>query len=273
MDAVGSPFADWLEGELGISCAEAIARAEALRSFAGDPEAVARRRLSKLSADDAVADGCPGCGGHAEENPLARVRLFVLGGVARCKRCGVEVRVEPLAVPEDTGLETYELFSAERWVWRGEEKKTEPKFGRFRVLPRTDGRFVVHDDEADRIRFGPVFSTDLEARWRIWWRVKGEEKTGVRLDAECLVHGIPATLLEFFDDRRAAVRYPVTGEVAWAAVSAIKPIPVVVHVLEAGLALCRFVWDEPGEWPMGHRWVTREEAAGVTCRACREVLP
>jgi hypothetical protein len=56
-------------------------------------------------------------------------------------------------------------------------------YGRFKVLQRTDGKFVVHekDQHSGPFRFGPVFATLPEACWRAWHRAAGEKLCGAQI--------------------------------------------------------------------------------------------
>ncbi len=45
-----------------------------------------------------------------------------------------------------------------------------------------------------------------------------------------------------------------------------------VHILDAGLPLCRFSRGVPAEWPAPHLWVRLEEANKANCVRCRRQL-
>lgn len=86
--------------------------------------------------------------------------------------------------------------------------------GRHKVLRRADGLFVCHEmgQEQRRFRFGPVFRTENEARWRAYHRAVGERQTGLRLGDAGELFGAPATIVDFLDGRVAA-EFEATGEV------------------------------------------------------------
>ncbi len=173
-----------------------------------NPLATAARRLSVLPIERRVADVCPGCGGHAEQNLGLRLGLLQEGGRARCARCGIEKVVEAGFVARDPGIG--KLVKSEAYG-KGVASET-PHLGRFQILKRTDGRFAVFEEGAGG---GPVFDDVNAAKWRVWWRVEGEKATGVRLGEACSVGGAPAELVDFVDARRAAVRFLGTGQVSF----------------------------------------------------------
>lgn len=45
-----------------------------------------------------------------------------------------------------------------------------------------------------------------------------------------------------------------------------------VHILVAGLPLCRFSITTPSFWPAGHRWVSEANKDQATCPDCRRLL-
>lgn len=50
-------------------------------------------------------------------------------------------------------------------------------------------------------------------------------------------------------------------------------VPLVVHVLRAGLPLCGFSTRPPREWPPGHKWTTAPAGAiRPTCETCSNML-
>jgi hypothetical protein len=71
--------------------------------------------------------------------------------------------------------------------------------GRFKILQRTDRRYVVHESEqgSGAFRFGPVFDSLVLAEWRLWHRVKSEERLGVRIGMVALVGDRPAEIVDF----------------------------------------------------------------------------
>jgi hypothetical protein len=201
-------FADWVERELGAPLRDVIAHFVTLR---GD-DSVARRRLSELPIERMMADVCSGCGGHMEPDPVHRVRLFERGGVTRCRACGVERELKPFEVPADPGVTLVRVQGTDAKAKERIRPSWEaPHLGRFRVLPRTDGLFVVHEDLERGMAFGPVFKSVNEAKWQIWWRVEGEKKTGRRLGEKLFVHGTLVALVDFLDDVWALVEDPETG--------------------------------------------------------------
>lgn len=85
---------------------------------------------------------------------------------------------------------------------------------RHKVLRRADGLFVCHEmgQEQKRFRFGPVFRTENEARWRAYHRAVGEKETGLRLGDAGELFGAPATIVDFLAGK-VAVQFDKTGEV------------------------------------------------------------
>lgn len=41
-----------------------------------------------------------------------------------------------------------------------------------------------------------------------------------------------------------------------------------VHILRAGLPLCRFTFDVPRDWPEGHGWTHEWDKANANCGGC-----
>lgn len=171
--------------------------------------ALAARRLSALAIDARVADVCPCCGGHAEPDLVLRLALLERGGEALCARCGITKEVGAVALLPDPGIGSLAKSKA-----YGGGAWEEPKLGRFRVLKRTDGKFVVYDEDVVGGR-SPVFDDVNLAKWRVWWRALGEKKTGLRLGQACFVglYQEPCVLIDFVDERRAGVRFVRSGVV------------------------------------------------------------
>lgn len=48
---------------------------------------------------------------------------------------------------------------------------------------------------------------------------------------------------------------------------------MIVHVLYAGQPMCGFTTKVPGNWPEGHKWIGRSDAASimtnVNCTSCK----
>lgn len=72
-------------------------------------------------------------------------------------------------------------------------------YGRFKVLQRTDGLYVVHekDQHGSPFRFGPVFATIVEASWRARHRAAGERELGAEIGDQVRVAGGLGFLVDF----------------------------------------------------------------------------
>jgi hypothetical protein len=46
-------------------------------------------------------------------------------------------------------------------------------------------------------------------------------------------------------------------------------LPVTIHVLHHGFPICGFTREMPKDWPQGHLWVRKDDAALATCPRCR----
>lgn len=42
----------------------------------------------------------------------------------------------------------------------------------------------------------------------------------------------------------------------------------IVHLLHRGLPACRFTYESPVRWPLGHVWASLDNARNVTCPQC-----
>jgi hypothetical protein len=65
----------------------------------------------------------------------------------------------------------------------------DKRYGRFKVLQRTDGLYVVHekDQVSGVFRFGPVFRTLVEAQWRAYHRASGEKASSLKIGQQVRV--------------------------------------------------------------------------------------
>jgi hypothetical protein len=241
MTAAAETFWGWVEQQLGAPCDQVLAEIAAMtpeaRAMQVVIEADARRRLSALPVERTVADTCSSCGLHMVGDVVARAALLEQGGMAICSRCGirksveagpvppappmlpqpVQVAVSSLAVkpPGRSGLDPHTRKAALPGGAYGGGKRAPggeiAVLGRFKVLQRTDGRYVVHETEqqgAAPFRFGPVFDDLNLAKWRVWWRVEGEKKTGLRVGQDVLCEGLRVVLLDYVGEGRAFVKLP-----------------------------------------------------------------
>jgi hypothetical protein len=214
-------------------------------------EAEARRRLCSLLLERAVADVCPSCGLHMVADVTARVALLERGGVARCPQCRIDKRVEagPVAVaspvvaePAAAPTNASRKAALPGGAYGGGKRAPGGEIamlGRFKVLQRTDGRYVVHETEQQGVapfRFGPVFDDLNLAKWRVWWRLEGEKKTGLRIGQDVLCEGLRVELLDFVAEGRAFVKLP-TGMPQEARIGYLQqapplppPLPLVPYV-------------------------------------------
>jgi hypothetical protein len=87
---------------------------------------------------------------------------------------------------------------------------------KYKVLRTTDGRFVVHEmgQRHGTFRFGPSFKTEIEARWRAYFRAVGESVTGLRLGEMTTTRGLAAEVVDFARGQMA-VRLVRSGMVEW----------------------------------------------------------
>lgn len=67
-------------------------------------------------------------------------------------------------------------------------------YGRFKILQRVDGLYVVHekDQRGSPFRFGPVFESMAAAQWRAWHRATGEAAAQVEIGDQVTLHGVDA---------------------------------------------------------------------------------
>ncbi len=241
MTAIPETFWEWVEAQLGTTCeqllAELAAQTPEARAMRVILETDARRRLSGLPVERAVADMCPSCGLHMVDDVVGRVELLEDGGAARCAQCGIVKSVEagPVpAAPPMLPVPVQIVPSTKKAALPGGPYgggKRAPGgemalLGRFKVLQRTDGRYVVHETEQTRgpFRFGPVFDDLNLAKWRVWWRVEGEKKTGLRVGQDVLCDGLRVELLDFVGEGRAFVKLP-TGMPQEARIGYLQPAP------------------------------------------------
>ena len=64
-------------------------------------------------------------------------------------------------------------------------------YGRFKILQRVDGLYVVHekDQRGSPFRFGPVFESMAAAQWRAWHRATGEAAAQVEIGDQVTLPG------------------------------------------------------------------------------------